>query len=157
MVTVAIGGSLRFFKQMNEVSEKLTTENIRHLMANPSLRDARDLRKLSEDFQKLTHEEKVKVESGVVESFLQKIRQSDMLYIVNPVDGYVGLHAMGDMFYAHADKKPVYTWQRVNMEWIKEEKDYYEPDYERLQEYLNVIVTGQMTPDELVRFVKKKK
>ena len=157
MTTVVIGGSLRFFKQMNEVSEKLRANNIEHLMANPSLRDASDLRKLSEEFKRLTCEEKVRVESRVVENFLQKIRQSDMLYIVNPVDGYVGLHAMGDMFYAHADKKPVYTWQRVNMEWIKEEKDYYEPDYERLQEYLSVIVTDKMTPDELVGFIKKKK
>jgi hypothetical protein len=157
MVTVAIGGSLRFFKQMNEVSEKLRVNDIEHLMANPSLRDASDLRKLSEEFQRLTHEEKARVESRVVESFLQKIRQSDMLYIVNPVDGYVGLHAMGDMFVAYERKKPVYTWQKVNMEWIKEEKDYYEPDYERLQEYLRVIVTGQMTPDDLVDFLKKKK
>ena len=155
MVKIAIGGSLRFFREMDDISKKLRKNNIEYFMANPSLRDLSDLRRLSEEFKDLSWEDKVERESKIVENFLSKIKKTDILYIVNP-DGYVGLHAMGDMFYAWADRKEVYTWQKVDMSWVKKKKDYYEPDYIRLQEYLHVIVKGQMTPDELVVFVKKK-
>ena len=61
----------------------------------------------------LTQKEKLKASRDAESGFLEKIDQSEAIYIVNP-DGYIGASVTLEIGYAFAKSKPIFALENIN-------------------------------------------
>jgi hypothetical protein len=66
----------------------------------------------AEYYNSVPWSEKIKEDSERVEAHLMKIREADVIYLVNP-GGYVGSHTVGEIYAAHERGKPIYALERI--------------------------------------------
>jgi hypothetical protein len=132
-ITVCIIGSLRFFDRMRLISSLLVANGIAVFLPKPGkYRSTANPGEYASFYSRLPLEEKQKEDTRRVEAHLEKIRRTDVVYLVNP-GGYVGDHTLGEIYEAHHDCKPIYALEPISREsvpaiasWVKEIVSPYE-------------------------------
>lgn len=106
---VCIVGSLRFYTKMIIISGALSRRGILVLLPKPGrFRSPANPGRYTSYYGLVSTEEKVKEDTERVEEHLQKIKDSDLVLLVNP-GGYFGFHTLGEIYVAHEHRKPIYA------------------------------------------------
>jgi len=103
-----------------------------------SFRFAHEVEQLEERLREANVEYQIskRVDSGGILGCLRKIDRSDVVYVVNP-EGYIGKSVSVDIGYAYAKNRQIYAMNQVDDPPVMD------------------LVTGVLSPEELVAFVKK--
>ncbi len=126
-LVVCIIGSLRFYKKMLAISDLLTKYGITPLLPMPGkYRSPTNPGEYASFYHSISLEEKVRDDTDRVEEHLEKVKNCDIVYLVNP-SGYFGDHTLGEIYVAHENGKPIYALEPINGDspfviagWIKE-------------------------------------
>jgi len=113
--TVCIIGSLRFRETMIEISSLLAKNGYAcHVPVPGKYRDQKHPGNYVEGYgPSVLFSEKVAEEGKCIRGYLEKVRESDVIYVVNP-GGYVGFNTVGEIYCAFENKKRVFALERVD-------------------------------------------
>jgi hypothetical protein len=108
-MNVCIIGSLRHYDKMLKIAKIFIANGMKVSLPIPGkYRDAKNPGKYVSNYRFVPPEEKIKEEGIRVFSHFEKIRRSDIVYIVNP-GGYVGFNTAVEICCAYENKKPIYA------------------------------------------------
>jgi nucleoside 2-deoxyribosyltransferase len=106
---IAICGSMKVFAQMKELGKSLNALDHNVFMPNSEGTKV--------DYSKLPFEEQVRLKSGFIKSYLEKIKECDAIMIANFDQenklNYIGSNTFVEMAFAFALGKKIYIWQEL--------------------------------------------
>lgn len=135
MQRVCIIGSLKFYKRMLDISSMLARNGTPFSIPMPGkYRDPKYPGKYISTYPSVPFAEKLKEEGRRVFAYLERVKRSDLIYLVNP-GGYVGLNTAVEISCAFENKKPIYALDMIR---------------EAASLFLMKFINGLISPEELV-------
>jgi len=102
-------GSLKYYITMQDIANTLLEYGISSFIPKPGkYRKFNNPGEYVDNCELIPRAERVREEKMCTFAHLEKIENSDIVYVINP-DGYVGLNTAVEIFYAYLNKKPVYS------------------------------------------------
>ena len=113
MQTVCIIGSLKSYNKILDISKMLAKNGIPFCIPKPGkYRDPKNPGKYISTYPAVPFAEKLNEDGKRVLAYLERVRRSDLIYLVNP-GGYVGLNTAVEISCAYENKKPIYALSMI--------------------------------------------